>query len=169
MKNKSKIVVRRRPVIFFDEVNGNDRMYTKEITMPIVENFMRRKDELGVAYGMMGYPENGGDVNARAVSHTVDALYAEGDILFADITLLDNDNGRMLAAMIDSVVFRTNASGIQTEVDGKNVVFLDQIFSINAIAGSDDAFAAQQLKYDMALEAELEAIRVKVRSRGTPS
>ncbi len=161
IKPTQSVVLMKQPVIFFDEVNKNGRMYTKDSTMTIVDNFMVRRNAYGVAYGSIGYPSKGFEIGLNTISHSVDRLYEEDNILFADVRMLRNGMGPDLLNEIHRYVFRTNASGILVDTDGKSIVHLHDIMSVNAILKEDDSFIDQQTHYDNMLRIRNSEIKIK--------
>lgn len=89
-----------------DLPNGNGRIYP----MAALEHCVKRA-EAGPIYGELGVPE-GTSVNLNKVSHTVDNLRIEGDLLVGDITILHTPQGEQLSKILSACVFRPTGTGV---------------------------------------------------------
>ena len=131
----------RVPVIKIGELNGNHRVYTKEAVDGMIKQFKEKINNGHQMFGELGYPENK-DVSLNRASHHVSDLYVEGNILYADIKILDNSNGKTALKMLEdgAGVLRPRAMGTVNE---DRTVNIDQLISFDIISADDDAFKGQ--------------------------
>lgn len=127
-------------------LNGNGRIYQdNENLRESIADFNKRVDEVGVAYGELGYT-NSFNTSLARVSHTIKNVRIEDDKVVGDITLINTINGRTLKELFKydnpGIVFRPRAAGI-THPDG--TVTIQKVFSYDAINESEDSFGSASL------------------------
>lgn len=131
----------RVPVIKIGELNGNHRVYTKEAVDGMIKQFKEKVNNGHQMFGELGYPKNTG-VSLYQASHHVSDLYVEENVLYADIKIIDNSNGRTALKMLEdgAGVLRPRAMGT---VNADRTVNIDQLISFDIISSDDDAFKGQ--------------------------
>jgi hypothetical protein len=128
----------RVPVIKIGELNGNHRVYTKEAVDGMIKQFKEQINKGNLMFGELGYPENSNTSLDRA-SHHVSDLYVEGNILYADIKILNNSNGRIALKMLEdgAGVLRPRSIGTVNE---DRTINIDRLISFDVISAGNDAF-----------------------------
>lgn len=131
----------RVPVIKIGELNGNHRVYTKEAVDGMIKQFKERIKGGHQMFGELGYPENS-NISLDRASHHVSDLYVEENILYADIKILDNSNGRIALKMLEdgAGVLRPRSIGTVNE---DRTINIDQLISFDVISAGNDAFKGQ--------------------------
>jgi hypothetical protein len=107
----------------------------------MIKQFKEKVNDGHQMFGELGYPENM-EVSLNRASHHVSDLYVEGSVLYADIKILDNSNGKTaLKMLVDGAgVLRPRAMGTVNE---DRTVNIDQLISFDVISADDDAFKGQ--------------------------
>ncbi len=113
IKPKSETVI-IKPLIYFDVVNKNDRIYTAEEVMPKVRKLSKKIKQQGVVYGELNHPDSI-DISLKNISHAINRIFKRKNVLYGEITILNTKNGKKLAKDLDNYVFRSRASGIVEE------------------------------------------------------
>ena len=138
-----------------NEANLNGRIYTREVVETMIEQFNRRKAEQGHFLGELGFPERL-ETTLSQVSHSVDEIHIDKNMLLGDITVLDTPNGKVLKSMIEvgmknyqgilieitnpfaaPTVFRSRYTGTVSE-DG--TVSINKLISFDAVPADEDSF-----------------------------
>ena len=119
--------------------NKNGRIYTKEALEIPVQDFLNRKNDMGVIYGELGHPETFNTSFSR-VSHTINNIWFENDKLMGEITLLNTNSGK-LAQKFNNFVVRPRSAGT---IDTNGYVKIKKIFTFDLISFQDDAFYSNQ-------------------------
>lgn len=124
---------------YIGKPNGNGRIYTKEAIEKMVEDFNSKKHPM---LGRLGYPDTqneGNDVNLKTVSHEITKLYIKDDQLWADIKILDTENGRTLEECLEQkfIEFRPLCIG---SVNEDKTVQVEKFITVDAIDKATDAF-----------------------------
>lgn len=155
MKKKKKMKISKE-VIRLNEKNKNGRIYTEEIFLTALADYLLKKETFGagVLYGELGHPKSF-DIGLKNVSHTIESaklkypkvprklkkklkksgLYRKS-ILFADIQLLDTPKGKVAKSIIDRLVLAPRGTG---KTDENGMVTDYQMFSIDLINKEDKA------------------------------
>lgn len=122
-------------VLQADVTNLNNRIYDRKALRKIVTQFKSRTRWLGE----LGHPDST-VVSINNVSHIVNSLELNEDILVADITLLDTTPGRTAQELVDmnQLVLRTRCSG--TINPDTKIVSVDTLFAFDLINKDDDSF-----------------------------
>ena len=123
------------PVQVADQPNLNNRVYTKDVLKNIVEKFKTQKHPLLGTIGMVEFTKMPDAIlDPCLVSHTVEDLRLEDDVLIADIQVLQTPMGNELANIIDSdnIAFRM-AGTATTNTNDKNVITINDDYNLLAI------------------------------------
>jgi len=125
-------------------VNRNGRYYDQDTLNLMAKQFEERKKStpsFGEIFNDEKASRNYLDVNLRNVSHETESLYVEGDVLKADIRILDTPSGNLLNDMLSttpkSFVFRPRGSGHVSPV-GKVLDY--QLVSVDAVPANDNSY-----------------------------
>ena len=119
--------------------NKNGRIYTKENLETHVQDFIDRKNNLGVIYGEFGHPDNMETSLSRA-SHVIKNIWFENNKLMGDIELLNTYWGKEAKSYIDdgiTLVARPRSAGT---VDEQGYVHLEKLLTFDLIDQQTDAF-----------------------------
>lgn len=125
------------PVLKSNVINLNGRMYTDECLEQMITAFKEKQLGGVPMFGELGYPEESAFTSLDNVSHQITELYAEGDTLFAELTVLDTPKGEVLKTIMDSVVFRPRTIG---HVNDDSTVRIDTLISFDAIDKETDSY-----------------------------
>lgn len=107
--------------------NKNGRIYT----------YSAFKDVIGKSfYGSIGMPKECCELNLATVSHVVENIRIEDDMLIGDVKILKTPEGKNLKELVDNVVFRLAGTGILTR---EKIVDDYKLISINAVNIDDGA------------------------------
>jgi hypothetical protein len=131
----------RIPVIKIGELNGNHRIYTKDAVDGMIKQFKERVNNGHLMLGELGYAEDA-NISLERASHQVNDLYVEGSVLYADIKMLNNSNGRTALKMLEDGVAVLRPRSIGT-VNEDRTINIDQVISFDVISANDDAFKGQ--------------------------
>lgn len=146
-------MILKREVIRLNEKNKNGRIYTEEIFLTALADYLVKKETTGVLYGELGHPESF-DIGLKNVSHTIESaklkypkvprklkkkLKKSGQYhktLFADIRLLDTPNGKLAKSIIDTLTLSPRGTGT---VDENGVIRDYKLFSFDLIDKKEKA------------------------------
>lgn len=149
MKKSKKMLIIGN-FLYYDVLNSNDRMYTKECAEQIVKQFGELDHPM---FGQIGYPE---PINFRGglsdVSHEVKEIHinSENHTIEGTIEILDGTpNGRRLLGLINNditkfnecYVIRSRGTG---EVNENKEVVNFNIISFDVVPKDTDAFKNNQ-------------------------
>lgn len=144
----------KREVIRLNEKNKNGRIYTEEVFLAALADYLVKKETLGVLYGELGHAKSF-DISLKNVSHSIESaklkypkvprklkkklkksgLYRK-TVLFADIRLLDTPKGKVAKSIIDRLVLAPRGTG---KTDENGMVTDYQMFSIDLINKKEKA------------------------------
>ncbi len=130
------------PLIYFDVINKNDRIYIAEEVMPKVKELRKKIKEQGILYGQLGHPSNTRTMFNK-VSHVINRIFKKKNVLYGELTLLNTTNGKILTKNLSKYVFRSRAAGI---VDENKIVRIKELYSFDAVLKSKDSFIEQSSK-----------------------
>jgi len=130
-------------VIFANCLNKNNRIYSVDSCEVIIENFKEKKQTIGVLYGELGHPDNN-DVSLRNVSHTINDMWLDGNVLKAEIETLNTVSGNILEKNIEQMVFSSRSLGYVDSVT--NHVSIKKFITIDAIDCEKDAYYKQRVR-----------------------
>ena len=136
--------IKEIPVLKIGVNNGNDRIYTKdsarEIVMQYTQNVKNNRPMLGELHHPR-YADDGsfGAVDLSKASHTVDNVYIKNDIVFADATFLQNQNGKTALSMLEHgfAVMRPRCIGTVNE---NHEVEISSVIAFDIISADEDSF-----------------------------
>jgi hypothetical protein len=141
--------------------NRNGRIYTKENIEPYVDDFLSRKNQIGVCYGEFDHPDSF-DISLSKISHTIENIWFEGNKLMGEIKPLNTHWGKKLKEWIDSGVkfsVRPRSTGF---VDPYGYVHLKKLFTFDIIPLESDSFndlkIIRKMKLDKLAEIEKSGI-----------
>ncbi len=126
------------PYISVNTPNRNNRIYSKSMMEPIVENYIQEKVSKGSAFGEFGHP-NGPKINEERLSHRITSLKWDGNSVIGKAVVLDESNlGKIMKNIIEtggrlgmstrgmgSVV--TNSTGLQEVQKDFKLVTVDAV------------------------------------------
>ena len=125
--------------------NRNGRIYTRENIEPYVDDFLSRKNQIGVCYGEFNHPDSF-DTSLSKVSHTIENVWFDKNSLMGEITPLNTHWGKKLKKCINSGVefsVRPRSAGF---VDSNGYVHLNKLFTFDIIPLEKDAFFIEEDK-----------------------
>lgn len=120
-----------------NQKNKNGRIYTRE--MLETQDFLRRKNQIGVVYGELDHPQIM-DTSLSRVSHTITNIWFDGNQLKGEIQPLNTYYGKILQSFIkDNLNFSVRPRSMGT-VDENGYVHLKQLLTFDVISSDKDAF-----------------------------
>ena len=125
-------------VLRVNEKNLNGRIYSIDTVQQMIAMFNRRTNLTSPMIGNLGFPVNG-ESTLSNISHAVKNLNVKGDVLEAEIEILETPCGKILSELLkhNEIVFRPTSSGYV--YDSGDVSVCD-FLSIDAILKTDDSY-----------------------------
>lgn len=133
-------------LLYYDQKNLNNRIYTKETAEKIVEQFNKMKEESGGVFGELGYQseENFIGINLLNRSHEIEEIHIDESqkALVGTIKVLDSPKGNIVKELYDP----KNMVGLSCRPRGTGTVNENgeiedfEIISFDLVSGKD-AFA----------------------------
>lgn len=129
-------------LLYYDQKNLNNRIYTRETAENIIEQFQKIKNN-GKAFGELGYPveKNFQGIDLSNVSHEIEELHLDEEqkALVGTIKLLDTPKGNLVKDLINpensiSLYCRPRGTGNVNE-NGEMENF--EIISFDLVSGPD--------------------------------
>ena len=129
------------PVLKIGRKNHNLRTYDKEATLKIIDDFNSRKKYDFYFFGELVLDKviDYNIISIDNISHKTTKLYIKEDILYANIKLINNGNGKVAENMLDSnlLVLRPRLYAT-TLKDG--FIKVDKLISFDLIRKEVDSF-----------------------------
>lgn len=152
--------ISRLPVLKIGVKNRNRRIYNLKTVNEIVNNFNTRKDTGYIFYGELLYKDtrvpstsfgkaitetsevivtNYNTISYSNISHIIDKIYIDGTILYADIYMVESENGIVAESMLecDLLVLRPRTF---SNVEEHGFVNFLQLITFDLIKKETDAF-----------------------------
>jgi hypothetical protein len=149
MKSKKPIKI-SGTFLYFDQENGNDRIYLRKNCLPSIEEYSKWINE-GNALGELGFPERS-EVSLSNVSHAIEEIHfnPEKNSLDGTIRILEGTpSGQKLLNMIDhdpqkfNEMFVVRSRGAGTINENKEVEDF-KLFSFDIIPKEQGSFKNNQ-------------------------
>lgn len=123
-----------------NEVNLNGRIYQNNDNLrEAIEEYNSKQFQ----FGEIGFSDNF-DTSLNNVSHVVDNVRIEDNLVLGDVTILSTDKGKILKDLLNidnnvnnNVVFRSKSSGV---VGDGGVVTLRKLHSFDVVNSNEDPF-----------------------------
>lgn len=138
------LTLKGESVIKAGVINRNGRYYDQDTINKMVEQFVemtKKLPSLGEILNDEKASRHYLDVNLRNVSHETQRLYVDGDVLKADIRIIDTPSGNLLNDMLTatpkSFVFRPRGSGY---VSAAGKVLDYSLVSVDAVPANDNSY-----------------------------
>ena len=106
-----------------DTVNGNGRVYPRNILEKEIKNYKKLVDERR-ALGELDHPDDS-VINLKNASHIVIDIWMDGDSVMGKVQVLDTPAGQVLKALVDAGVklgISSRGLGSTKDKDGKTFV-----------------------------------------------
>ena len=136
--------VKQIPILKIGVSNGNDRIYTRDTAKEMVEQCKKILKGNNSMYGELQNPSytDGGSFNTidlSKASHTIDDVYIKEDIVFADATFLNNNNGKTALSMLEHgfAVMRPRCIGT---INANHEVEITAVIAFDIIGAEGDSF-----------------------------
>lgn len=95
-----------------EKLNGNRRVYPKQVMLEAVRQYTKEHVMPGRAVGELGHPD-GPKINLPLVSHKITSLQEDGNNYWGTAEILDTPNGKIVKAFIDGgVKLGTSSRGL---------------------------------------------------------
>lgn len=102
-------------------LNGNKRIYPKEVMQQAVKEYNDKFITTGRALGELGHPETGAKLNLHLVSHKITSIQENGNNWIGEAELLDTPNGRIASSLMKAgVVLGSSSRGMGDFKRNKN-------------------------------------------------
>lgn len=119
-------------------LNGNDRTYDLISCKKMIEDF-NKISKIKKFYGEMGHPDNSNKgKKLNKITHYVKNMWIDGNIMKAEIKILNTKVGKIVQKNVDGFVF--SPCSIGTVDYPSKIIKLDQLISINVCHFEDDSF-----------------------------
>lgn len=118
--------------------NKNGRIYTREELEPHIQEFLNRKNSLGVIYGEFDTPD-GLDISLSRVSHVIEDVWFDQNKLMGKVRILNTFYGKEVRELIDdgiAIVVRPRSADT---VDSNGYV-IEKLFTFDIYTKDKDAF-----------------------------
>lgn len=122
-------------IVYINMLNSNNRIYDLEACEKIIEDFKNKP----ICYGTIGYIDT---PNITDISHIIEKMWIENNILKADIRILDTPSGEILKNM-PKFRFFTQSHGI-VQIDKK--VNIMKFISLSAVDFKNWAYSKFELR-----------------------
>lgn len=119
--------------------NKNDRIYTREELEPHIQEFLNRKNTLGVIYGEFDTPDSL-DTSLSRVSHIIEDVWFDQNKLMGKVRILNTRWGNEVRELVDDgipIVVRPRSAGT---VDSNGYVKIKKLFTFDIYTKDKDAF-----------------------------
>ena len=144
-----------------DTVNGNGRIYPRNILEKEIKNYKKIVDERR-ALGELDHPDDS-VINLKNASHMVIDIGMEGDSVMGKVQVLETPAGQVLKALVDAGVklgISSRGLGSTKEKDGKTMVEDDfQLICFDFV--SEASTPGAYLRVSEGLEKQLNNITTK--------
>ncbi len=130
-------------VIYANVINGNDRIYTTNVCDIIIKDFYKIKNSNGVVFGELDHPDSF-EISMNNISHTVNDMWIENNILMAEITILNTEKGKLLEEQYENMVFSSRSAGAVDPLTKQ--VIIQNFLTIDAIDCEKDAYYKQRVR-----------------------
>jgi len=135
-------------IVYINMLNSNDRIYDLEACEKIIEDFKNKP----ICYGCIEKMDDDfkssvciekmDDLNVNEISHVVENMWIENNILKADIRILDSRFGRILKNM-GNVRFATQSYG---SINLDKTANISKFVTLNAVVFKDWAYSKYELR-----------------------
>jgi len=123
----------RGPFLEANIKNRNGRMYSKEILVREVNDFVTNKISKNRSMGELDHPENP-QINLERVSHIIEDLVMEGNTGYGIAKLIDTPMGRIAKTLVDEdVIVGMSTRGVGT-LDGETVKEDYKLITVDIVA-----------------------------------
>ena len=136
--------VKEIPVLKIGVSNGNDRIYTRDAAKEIVAQYKKNLKDNKPMLGELHHPSYADGRSFDAIdlskaSHTIDKVYIKEDIVFADATFLQNQNGKTALSMLEHgfAVMRPRCIGT---INANHEVEVTAVIAFDIIGADGDSF-----------------------------
>ena len=144
-----------------DTVNGNGRIYPRNILEKEIKNYKKIVDERR-ALGELDHPDDS-VINLKNASHMVIDIWMDGDSVMGKVRVLDTPAGQVLKALVDAGVslgISSRGLGSTKDKDGKTMVEDDfQLICFDFV--SEASTPGAYLRVSEGLEKQLNNITTK--------
>lgn len=96
--------VYRFPVTMANVVNQNGRLFTKEALEKAIAKYMQLPDRFGeiITPAMSSPLDMPMQINVEFVSHHIDNIFMEDNVVYADLRVLGTEHGKKLKEMLEN-------------------------------------------------------------------
>jgi hypothetical protein len=144
-----------------DTVNGNGRVYPRNVLEKEIKNYKKLVDERR-ALGELDHPDDS-VINLKNASHMVIDIWMDGENVMGKVRVLDTPAGQVLKALVDAGVslgISSRGLGSTKDKDGKTMVEDDfQLICFDFV--SEASTPGAYLKVSEGLERQLNNVTTK--------
>jgi len=128
-----KVFRLRGPFLEAEVKNKNGRVYSKDILVREVNDFVESKIKKNRSMGELDHPENP-QINLERVSHIIEELKMDGNIGLGIAKLIDTPMGRIAKTLVDEgVIVGMSTRGVGT-LDGETVKEDYKLITVDIVA-----------------------------------
>lgn len=128
-----KVFRLKGPFLEAEIENKNGRVYSKDILVREVSEFVTSKIKKNRSMGELDHPENP-QINLERVSHIIESLEMKDNVGFGVAKLIDTPMGRIAKTLVDEgIIVGMSTRGVGT-LDGKNVKEDYKLITVDIVA-----------------------------------
>jgi hypothetical protein len=128
-----KIFRLKGPFLEAEIENKNGRVYSSEILIREVKDFVENKVKKNRSMGELDHPENP-TINLERVSHIIESLEMKDNVGYGCAKLIDTPMGRIAKTLVDEgIIVGMSTRGVGT-LDGKNVKEDYKLITVDIVA-----------------------------------
>jgi len=128
-----KIFRLKGPFLEADIENKNGRVYSKDILVREVKEFVEGKIKKNRSMGELDHPENP-QINLERVSHIIESLEMKDNVGYGCAKLIDTPMGRIAKTLVDEgIIVGMSTRGVGT-LDGKTVKEDYKLITVDIVA-----------------------------------
>lgn len=123
----------RGPFLEAEIKNKNGRVYSKDILVREVNDFVESKIRKNRSMGELDHPENP-QINLERVSHIIEELKMDGNVGIGSAKLIDTPMGRIAKTLVDEgIIVGMSTRGVGT-LDGSTVKEDYKLITVDIVA-----------------------------------
>jgi len=128
-----KVFRLRGPFLEADIKNKNGRLYSKELLVREVNDFVTSKIKKNRSMGELDHPENP-QINLERVSHIIESLEMKDNVGYGVAKLIDTPMGRIAKTLVDEgIIVGMSTRGVGT-LDGETVKEDYKLITVDIVA-----------------------------------
>jgi len=128
-----KVFRLRGPFLEAEIENKNGRVYSKDILVREVDDFVKNKIKMNRSMGELDHPENP-QINLERVSHIIENLEMKDNVGYGSARIIDTPMGKIAKTLVDEgVIVGMSTRGVGS-LDGKTVKEDYKLITVDIVA-----------------------------------